>query len=412
MSFILSAAAKDLRRWWRDPIVLLVWLGIPLLIGGLITSLMSGGGSGARPTGVLLVVDQDDSLVSRAVTGMFGQGELAEMITLKAVSIEEGRTQIEAGDASALLVIPEGFGEAWLRERPATLTLRTNPAQKILPQIITEGLELLLDAGFYAQRAFGEEIKIIADWRETDREVELGRIDTIVAAVRGRLESAKAYLLPPAVTVELVETGQEADKVSLALLFLPGIVLMAVMFTASGLASDIWEEREQGTLRRLSSSPQDIVKFLLGKTLAATLVLSCITGITLVLGFALHGIAWSRLAPALAWTVLSGAVLFLWFAAVQMLAATRRAAGLISSIIVFPLLMAGGSFFPLAALPDWIAAFGRLTPNGFVAEQLTAEITSAAGWAIPPASWGLILLIGIAGLGVAATQLSAGFARR
>jgi ABC-type multidrug transport system permease subunit len=131
-----------------------------------------------------------------------------------------------------------------------------------------------------------------------------------------------------------------------------------------------------------------------------------------VLGFALHGIAWSRLAPALAWTVLSGAVLFLWFAAVQMLAATRRAAGLISSIIVFPLLMAGGSFFPLAALPDWIAAFGRLTPNGFVAEQLTAEITSAAGWAIPPASWGLILLIGIAGLGVAATQLSAGFARR
>ena len=412
MNFILSAAAKDLRRWWRDPIVLLVWLGIPLLIGGLITSLMSGGGSGARPTGVLLVVDQDDSLVSRAVTGMFGQGELAEMITLKAVSIEEGRAQIDAGDASALLVIPEGFGAAWLREQPATLTLRTNPAQKILPQIITEGLELLLDAGFYVQRAFGEEIKIIADWRETDREVELGRIDTIVAAVRGRLESAKAYLLPPAVTVELVETGQEADKVSLALLFLPGIVLMAVMFTASGLASDIWEEREQGTLRRLSSSPQDIVKFLLGKTIAATLVLSCIIGITLVLGFALHGIAWSRLVPALAWTVLSGAVLFLWFAAVQMLAATRRAAGLISSIIVFPLLMAGGSFFPLAALPDWIAAFGRLTPNGFVAEQLTAEITSAAGWAIPPASWGLILLIGIAGLGVAATQLSAGFARR
>ncbi len=412
MSFILSAAAKDLRRWWRDPMVLLVWLGIPLLIGGLITSLMSGGGSGVRPTGVLLVVDQDDSLVSRAVTGMFGQGELAEMITLKAVSIEDGRTQMDAGDASALLVIPAGFGEAWLREQPATLTLRTNPAQKILPQIITEGLELLLDAGFYAQRAFGEEIKVIADWRETGREAEAGRIDAIVAAVRDRLESVKAYLLPPAVTVELVETGQEADKVSLALLFLPGIVLMAVMFTASGLASDIWEEREQGTLRRLSSSPQDIVKFLLGKTLAATLVLFCITGITLVLGFALHGMAWSRLAPALAWTVLSGAGLFLWFAAVQMLAPTRRAAGLISSIIVFPLLMAGGSFFPLAALPDWIAAFGRLTPNGFVAEQLTSEITSAAGWAITPASWGLILLIGIAGLGVAATQLSRGFAQR
>jgi len=40
------------------------------------------------------------------------------------------------------------------------------------------------------------------------------------------------------------------------------------------------------------------------------------------------------------------------------------AADMLSSTIIFPLMMLGGSFFPFEYMPAWMAAIGRWTPNG------------------------------------------------
>ena len=97
----------------------------------------------------------------------------------------------------------------------------------------------------------------------------------------------------------------------------------------------------------------------------------------------------------------------------------RRAASLVSSMVVFPLLMAGGSFFPLAALPGWIASIGRLTPNGFIADRLTTEITSASAMTgatggattIDALSWLMLAMMAGAGLLLNLWRLNAGFVR-
>jgi hypothetical protein len=73
--------------------------------------------------------------------------------------------------------------------------------------------------------------------------------------------------------------------------------------------------------------------------------------------------------------------------------------------------MAGGSFFPFAALPDWIAAIGRNTPNGFVVDRLTTEITSAGVWAIDAESWLIVLLMAASGLAICGWRLKSGFAQ-
>jgi hypothetical protein len=79
--------------------------------------------------------------------------------------------------------------------------------------------------------------------------------------------------------------------------------------------------------------------------------------------------------------------------------------------VLFPLLMAGGSFFPFEALPDWIAAIGRRTPNGFVADRLTTEITAAAAWSFDSQSWLIVLGMAASGLAICGWRLQAGFAR-
>ena len=130
MDFFISALKKDLARWRQDAPAMLLWLAIPLLIGGLIMSL-AGGSGGPKPTGLLLITDLDDTLLSGFVASAYTQGELGELLVVENVPAEEGLARIEAGEASGFLTIPEGFQDALLDSEPVTLQLKTNPAPKI-----------------------------------------------------------------------------------------------------------------------------------------------------------------------------------------------------------------------------------------------------------------------------------------
>ncbi len=410
MSFLLSSCRKDLARWRQDPMAVLLWLGIPFLIGGLITAMVDSGG-GPAPTGVLLIHDQDESLLSGLVAGAYSQGELGELISVEQVSLEEGTARINAGEASGLLVIPEGFTDALLNEQPVTLTLKTNPSQTILPGIIQDITEILLDLGFYAQALFGDEIDAMQD---ADPDVIPGDVFAADMAVKiqGKIDEAAPLLFPPAFDVEIVEPPPSEPRPDVALLFLPGIVMMALLFAAQGLSADYWKERETGTLRRLVSAPGLLSRFVYGKALAAGVVVLALAGITLTAGFAYHDLAWNSFVPSLVWVTVAGVGLFAWFAALQMLFASQKAANLLTTILLFPLLMLGGSFFPLAVLPDWLASIGRLSPNGFVADRLTTELTESATWTFDAQSWAIVLGVTVAGLAICSWRLQSGFARR
>ena len=186
MAFFLASVLKDLRGWRRDPASLLIWLGLPLFVGGLVTGLMEGG---AQPTGTLLVSDRDGSLVSQAVPRALDAG-LGELLEVQSVSENEGRTRLEEGDASALLAIPEGFGDAVKRDEGASLRLLTNPAQTIMPRIIEEGLQILLDASFYLRAVFGDEVDTVVGWVETDTQANAATVAELAVSIRSRLETA------------------------------------------------------------------------------------------------------------------------------------------------------------------------------------------------------------------------------
>jgi ABC-type multidrug transport system permease subunit len=409
MNFFLASLRKDLGRWRQDYLAILLWLSIPLLVGSLITALIDGDG-GTKPRGILLIADQDESVLSGMLPNVFSQGTLSELITVEHTSLAEGTQKINAGVASGLLIIPQGFGNAVLNNDPATLELRTNPSQTILPAILTEVTGVLLDAGFYVRRLFGEEIDQIMAATNNDQPGELA-VASIAVAIQGKIDAMAPMLFPPVIDVVVAEPPSGETDAPLALLFLPGIILMALMFAANGLAGDYWKEKETGTLRRLAFAPTASASFLAGKAAAAGLVIALIGGLALLLGFLYHDIPWSRLFSSLTWITVSGVALFAWFGALQMMAGTRRTANLLTSILLFPLLMLGGSFFPFAALPDWIAAVGRLTPNGFITDRLTHELTASAAWSIAGGSWLAVVLMAVSGLGICAWRMDSGFAR-
>jgi ABC-type multidrug transport system permease subunit len=62
---------------------------------------------------------------------------------------------------------------------------------------------------------------------------------------------------------------------------------------------------------------------------------------------------------------------------------------MLSFSVLFPLFMLGGSLFPSEAMPAWMAAIGRWTPNGWAVEQLKAILIGRTA----PTPHGLAFLV-------------------
>jgi ABC-type transport system involved in cytochrome c biogenesis permease component len=410
MHFAIASFRKDIARWRQERSSFLIWLAIPLMIGGLLT-LMSSGGDNGGPSGTLLIDDQDDTLISGFVAGAFTQEQMGDLFVVQQVSAKEGAALMEAGEASGFLTIPSGFQDAFLNDTPITLPLKTNPSQVILPGIIENVTEVLLDAGFYLQAMFGSELRKIQGNDAVDGPSNIF-VSEVAVEINEKMQTLGESLTPLAFDLEIVEPPAAEPQPDIGLLFLPGIVLMALLFTSQGVSSDYWKERENGTLRRLVSSPGLLNQFVFGKAIAAAVIIGIIAGITMLLGFLYHDVAWSKLLPSMLFVVSAGVGFFAWFAALQMLFSSRKGASLLTTILLFPLMMMGGSFFPLDALPNWLAEIGRMSPNGFVADRFTTELTSATAWTYDLKSWAIILAMTISGLAISSWRLKTGFARR
>ena len=373
MGFALTTARKDLRRRATDPWSLLMWLGIPLLIGGLIT-LATGGSGGPRPKARLLVANLDDHALSGFLVGALGSEQMGEVIGTEEVEEEEGRARLAEGDGSALLIIPEGFADAVLLEEPAELLLLTNPSQNILPKIVEETLSVLVDAVFYLHRLLGDQIRTIAAGPDSGNFFPDPQIASFSTEINQAVKRVEKYLMPPVITfqstLENPEDEEEEEPLPFGAYFFPGVILMALFFTSQGVSDDLWEEREQGTLRRVVTTPRDVSRFLAGKVLAGLVIVAAVCLAALILGMGYFGMPLSDLPLALAWSTAAGGVLLLLCYWIVTLASSRRGAAIIVNTATFPLLMVGGSFFPFEAMPGWMASVGRSTPNGWALQRL------------------------------------------
>ena len=385
MGFVWASALKDLRRRLNDRMALVMWLGIPLVIGGLMSLAMGGGG--IRPRAKLLVADLDESFVSGALVGVARGGGQDGPIDVSLVDLEQGRERIGAGEGSGLLVIPEGFGAALFDQTPTELLLVTNPSQRILPGILREGLELLVEVVHYLQAVLGSEFSTLSAAPSGGGRFQADAlIAAQSAAINSKLRGLETVLFPPVLEVEAVvrEEPEEEPAGGIGLLLFPGILFMSLLFVAQGMSDDLWTEADAGTLRRSLATPHGLAAVLMGKLFAGSLVVVGVCALGLAVGAGVFELRPTRLLPALLWSSFSGAVFLPFFLLVQTLGSTKRAAGILASVLVFPLMMIGGSFFPFEAMPSWMANIGRSTPNGLALVQFrdvlsgTTELTALA----------------------------------
>jgi len=391
MRFIFVTVKKELKRRFNDPGGLISAIMIPFAIGFLMASVMGGGG-GTTIKADLLVTDLDDSFISQAILSALGQDQIADMILLEKVSLDEGDRRINEGDGSGHLVIPQGFGKAWLDREEIALQLTVNPSQSISPRLIREMLESLLDLGDYLHKVFGGELKIISQSLESDGLVGISTAD-FSAQITDKVSGIADLVFPPVMEVEDVTPEPEGSSVNMALLMFPGILIMAAFFAANGQSSNFWTEKEKGTLGRWVASPNAFSAYWVAQWFTAMALTAIVAAPILLMGFIYLDISYEKYFASLGWLALTGPILFALLSLIQVLAPSKKSGGMISTLLMFPLLMVGGSFFPTETMPKFIASIAQYTPNGRVVEPLKGYLIGDYGSSGMFAElWGILLV--------------------
>jgi len=170
----------------------------------------------------------------------------------------------------------------------------------------------------------------------------------------------------------------ELGDVSYVRFLFPGIVAMAVLFTAVFSAISIVWDREFGFLREVLVAPISRAAVVLGKAFGGSTVAMFQGAILLVLAPIL-GVSMN---PLLVLKLL-GLMFLIAFALTSMgiLIAARlqsmEAFQMIMNFLIMPMFFLSGAFFPLKGLPAWMSVITRLDPVAYGVDPMRRLLLGA-----------------------------------
>lgn len=393
--------AKDLERKRRSPVGLLVALAFPVVFAALIALVFGTKGDNV-PKVRLVVENRDDGFVSGALVSAFTSSQAAPYFDVSTAAKGEGRASIEAGLASALLVIPERFTDDLFDGRQVTLQLVRNPAEGILPEVAEQIVAILvqvLDGGARVLRAPLDQVR---PYFETDSAAPSdATIAEISIAFKRTIEGAGSFALPPKITLEgafareAKEPGSEGDGGAgmIFLLVLPGVAVYALFLVGDNAMRDVLTEGTLGTLRRQLAGPIGAGTIVAGKALYAAMLAL----IALVL-FTLVAAGFARVVPDLAgFAALSLSLIVAVVgtgAAIYGFAGTERRGATFASIVYLAMGFLGGSFVQIENLPATMQAIARWTPFYWATAGYKTLLQKGGGLADVLVNVGVLLATG------------------
>ncbi|MBV9803860.1 MAG: ABC transporter permease [Solirubrobacterales bacterium] len=213
--------------------------------------------------------------------------------------------------------------------------------------------------------------------------------------------------------------------VSLRTFIYPGILCIAVMFTAMFSAASIVWDREFGFLREMMVAPVRRSSIVIGKCLGGATVAS-IQGVIVICVAGLAGVPYAPL-MILGIFVLQLLLAFSITAFGVMIAVRIKQMQSfmgVMQMIVTPMFFISGALFPSSGLPGWLAVLNRLDPLTYAVDPMRRlvfnhlSISPAAraaldpgitwwGWRVPSLlEVGMVVALGLVMLGIAIWQFS------
>lgn len=331
MKVILSLLGREFKLFWSNKVLVLLFLGAPVLYGVLIGSVYKKGVVDNLP---VLVVDQDRSELSRKAMTMIEDNNsvyIAETL-YDTHKMHEKAMELEA---ICVVVIPKGFEKDILLKRYPEVISYINTSNLLTANIASSALQLSLGT----LRA-GIEIEALQKQGVAEN-IAMTQFEPFkMSFIRMNNRSTNyLYFLWPGV---------------LATVFQQVLLL--------GLALSFSQEYENGTFGELIDRTSNTLSLLLVKTLPYLIMSIGIWG--LYIGFA----SWFRMPihhNFLALTLIAGLFIFSVSAIgilVSIILPSQLKATEVLMVIATPSFMISGFTWPLDQMPVWVQAFSNSIP--------------------------------------------------
>jgi ABC-2 type transport system permease protein len=177
--------------------------------------------------------------------------------------------------------------------------------------------------------------------------------------------------------------GRAAGSPSYVQFMFPGIIAMAVLFTAIfGSISVVWD-REFGFLREVLVAPVPRWAMTVGKMLGGSTT-AMVQGLLILIfaplvGVPLTPLTFLELLPA---TFLTACALSAMGLVIAARMRSMEGFQVVMNFLLMPMFFLSGAVFPLANLPGWMAVLTRLDPVSYGVDAIRQIVLQQAG--VPP----------------------------
>ena len=378
MKKLFLIGIKDLKLMFRDRAALTFMLLAPFLLTigmGFVTGRFSGGSTGLSDIPVVIVnLDQGD--LGNALEALFNSEELAELMEPSAshvVDPEAARQLIESNEASAAIIILEGFtrsmvpaedtefGSGYVQPEPVQIEVYTNPSSPtsagIVKAVVDEFVSRVEEGRTRGMTSF---LGLMQSGLVDPQNIE-------ARALFQNVEQTEST----AITLKTNIEGSDAVEFDLFSTFAPGMALMFLMYTVSYGGRSILAERAGGTLPRLMISPTMTAQVLGGKVLGIFFMGVAQAGILILAATLFFQVRWG---DALGVIVLILAAVFGasgWGMLITAFASTPAQVANTGTIVMLIFSILGGSFIDLENFPPFVQILSRITPNAWGLDGFT-----------------------------------------
>lgn len=397
---ILSVAWKELQVRAQDRGSLAVLFLLPLLIGSLVGSIYSGSSTDdedAEP-GIhiaVYVVNEDAGPYGKQVVAILREMPVLDLDTSADAATAD--REVGSGNKLAAVIIPAGFSAGIDAYEQTTVRVLVDPVQAEFGSIVT-GLVSYAVAPAMVQGEVQHGIRTLLAEGGLLQD-DPARLEATVAQSTGVVMSRfQTMQSNPPITVETTTmSGEEAPTINVFSLVMPGMSVAFSFWVAGIVGYTLHQEKDQGTLRRLLSSPVSRVEIIAGNILAymtivflQVFVVFSVGGIIFGMNLGDEPLGLLLVTLALATTVSALGLM------IGSLARTARQADSIGGVLGFVLGGLGGALIvswpPLFRSAGFLGSLARLTPQAHALEGFTLLLVDNAPLAEALPQVGILLL--------------------
>ena len=368
MNKIIAITWKIIRLRFSSPLEWLFFLILPVVF-----TVVLAGGTGASSDSRIRLVVVDGARTSLSADLIDGLGQ-SEAVRPDVLDLQAAQDELAQKKVAAVLVIPASFDLAHLEQGQIELELRQQPnsvnalATSQAVSAVTRRISSAVDIA-RSSTVEAEKIQPFAttQTRQDYFNAALKAAQAELSAAPKRIDVAKGN------TKDSIDYDPRANSSA-------GQLITWVFIPLIGISSTFAAERQEGTLRRLLTTPTRKATYLLG-TITGNVVVGLAQMLLLIaFGILVMKLNWGREPLALAVMMLSSALAAAALGTtLGTFVKTEGQAGGLSTMTGMVMALLGGCWYPIELFPQFVRTAVKILPTSWSMQGMLDIVARGQG---------------------------------